>query len=227
MREVIADCTARLVANRVAHKLRQGEIDDIVRPHRGDRRCRLGTSRSRDAIPAMSERWPRPARPGRAARRRDRGRRRDPRRGAASAATRRSTSSRCAGTARPRPRSSACRRIASPRAPEEIDVEVRVGLDVAIAERRAAGAGRGVRRPERRDDRGPVGHDPRAAGAPRRCLRARRSRRVSLLGRDVLRAGARGRRRGGRGGHTARARRRGEPGDPRGLRAVRRATRST
>jgi ATP phosphoribosyltransferase len=31
VREVIADCTARLVANRVAHKLRQGEIDDIVR----------------------------------------------------------------------------------------------------------------------------------------------------------------------------------------------------
>lgn len=31
VREVIADCTARLVANRVAHKLRQDEIDDIVR----------------------------------------------------------------------------------------------------------------------------------------------------------------------------------------------------
>ena len=30
IREVIADCTARLVANRVAHKLRQGEIDAIV-----------------------------------------------------------------------------------------------------------------------------------------------------------------------------------------------------
>ena len=28
VREVIADCTARLVANRVAHKLRQEEIDD-------------------------------------------------------------------------------------------------------------------------------------------------------------------------------------------------------
>ena len=36
VREVIADCTARLVANRVAHKLRQDEIDDIVRAHRGD-----------------------------------------------------------------------------------------------------------------------------------------------------------------------------------------------
>jgi ATP phosphoribosyltransferase len=31
IREVIADCTARLVANRVAHKLRQSEIDDLVR----------------------------------------------------------------------------------------------------------------------------------------------------------------------------------------------------
>jgi ATP phosphoribosyltransferase len=31
IREVIADCTARLVANRVAHKLRQAEIDDLVR----------------------------------------------------------------------------------------------------------------------------------------------------------------------------------------------------
>jgi ATP phosphoribosyltransferase len=30
VREVIADCTARLVANRVAHKLRQGAIDDLV-----------------------------------------------------------------------------------------------------------------------------------------------------------------------------------------------------
>ena len=30
VREVIADCTARLVANRVAHKLRQSEIDDLV-----------------------------------------------------------------------------------------------------------------------------------------------------------------------------------------------------
>jgi ATP phosphoribosyltransferase len=30
IREVIADCTARLVANRVAHKLRQGEIDSLV-----------------------------------------------------------------------------------------------------------------------------------------------------------------------------------------------------
>jgi ATP phosphoribosyltransferase len=30
VREVIAECTARLVANRVAHKLRQGEIDDLV-----------------------------------------------------------------------------------------------------------------------------------------------------------------------------------------------------
>jgi ATP phosphoribosyltransferase len=30
IREVIADCTARLVANRVAHKLRQGEIDALV-----------------------------------------------------------------------------------------------------------------------------------------------------------------------------------------------------
>lgn len=30
VREVIADCTARLVANRVAHKLRQGEIDALV-----------------------------------------------------------------------------------------------------------------------------------------------------------------------------------------------------
>jgi ATP phosphoribosyltransferase len=30
VREVIADCTARLVANRVAHKLRQAEIDDLV-----------------------------------------------------------------------------------------------------------------------------------------------------------------------------------------------------
>ena len=28
---MIADCTARLVANRVAHKLRQDEIDDLVR----------------------------------------------------------------------------------------------------------------------------------------------------------------------------------------------------
>jgi ATP phosphoribosyltransferase len=31
IREVIADCTARLIANRVAHKLRQAEIDDILR----------------------------------------------------------------------------------------------------------------------------------------------------------------------------------------------------
>ena len=31
VREVIADCTARLVANRVAHKLRQDAIDDLVR----------------------------------------------------------------------------------------------------------------------------------------------------------------------------------------------------
>jgi ATP phosphoribosyltransferase len=31
VREVIGDCTARLVANRVAHKLRQAEIDDLVR----------------------------------------------------------------------------------------------------------------------------------------------------------------------------------------------------
>jgi len=30
VREVIADCTARLVANRVAHKLRQQAIDDLV-----------------------------------------------------------------------------------------------------------------------------------------------------------------------------------------------------
>jgi len=30
VREVIADCTARLVANRVAHKLRQAEIDELV-----------------------------------------------------------------------------------------------------------------------------------------------------------------------------------------------------
>ena len=30
IREVIADCSARLVANRVAHKLRQGEIDTLV-----------------------------------------------------------------------------------------------------------------------------------------------------------------------------------------------------
>jgi ATP phosphoribosyltransferase len=30
VREVIADCTARLVANRVAHKLRQGAIDELV-----------------------------------------------------------------------------------------------------------------------------------------------------------------------------------------------------
>jgi ATP phosphoribosyltransferase len=30
IREVIGDCTARLVANRVSHKLRQGEIDDLV-----------------------------------------------------------------------------------------------------------------------------------------------------------------------------------------------------
>jgi ATP phosphoribosyltransferase len=30
VREVIADCTARLVANRVAHKLRQSEIDELV-----------------------------------------------------------------------------------------------------------------------------------------------------------------------------------------------------
>ena len=31
VREVIADCTARLVANRVSHKLRQQEIDELVR----------------------------------------------------------------------------------------------------------------------------------------------------------------------------------------------------
>jgi ATP phosphoribosyltransferase len=30
VREVIADCTARLVANRVSHKLRQQEIDELV-----------------------------------------------------------------------------------------------------------------------------------------------------------------------------------------------------
>ena len=30
VREVIADCTARLVANRVSHKLRQADIDDLV-----------------------------------------------------------------------------------------------------------------------------------------------------------------------------------------------------
>jgi ATP phosphoribosyltransferase len=30
IREVIADCSARLVANRVAHKLRQSEIDELV-----------------------------------------------------------------------------------------------------------------------------------------------------------------------------------------------------
>jgi len=30
IREVISECTARLVANRVAHKLRQQEIDDLV-----------------------------------------------------------------------------------------------------------------------------------------------------------------------------------------------------
>jgi ATP phosphoribosyltransferase len=30
VREVIAECTARLVANRVAHKLRQEEIDELV-----------------------------------------------------------------------------------------------------------------------------------------------------------------------------------------------------
>ena len=30
VREVIGECTARLVANRVAHKLRQKEIDDLV-----------------------------------------------------------------------------------------------------------------------------------------------------------------------------------------------------
>jgi ATP phosphoribosyltransferase/ATP phosphoribosyltransferase regulatory subunit len=30
IREVIADCTARLVANRVAHKLRQAEIDTLL-----------------------------------------------------------------------------------------------------------------------------------------------------------------------------------------------------
>ena len=38
MREVIADCTARLVANRVAHKLRQSEIDALVETDR----CALG-----------------------------------------------------------------------------------------------------------------------------------------------------------------------------------------
>jgi ATP phosphoribosyltransferase len=31
IREVIAECTARLVANRVAHKLRQAQIDDLTR----------------------------------------------------------------------------------------------------------------------------------------------------------------------------------------------------
>jgi ATP phosphoribosyltransferase len=31
VREVIADCTARLVANRVSHVLRQAEIDDLAR----------------------------------------------------------------------------------------------------------------------------------------------------------------------------------------------------
>jgi ATP phosphoribosyltransferase len=36
VREVIADCTARLVANRVSHKLRQAAIDDIVRRARGE-----------------------------------------------------------------------------------------------------------------------------------------------------------------------------------------------
>ncbi len=30
VREVIADCTARLVANRVSHKLRQADVDDLV-----------------------------------------------------------------------------------------------------------------------------------------------------------------------------------------------------
>ena len=30
VRETIAECTARLVANRVAHKLRQDRIDDLV-----------------------------------------------------------------------------------------------------------------------------------------------------------------------------------------------------
>jgi ATP phosphoribosyltransferase len=30
VREVIADCTARLVANRVAHKLKQSQIDELV-----------------------------------------------------------------------------------------------------------------------------------------------------------------------------------------------------
>jgi ATP phosphoribosyltransferase len=36
VREVIADCTARLVANRVSHKLRQEAIDDIVRRARDE-----------------------------------------------------------------------------------------------------------------------------------------------------------------------------------------------
>jgi ATP phosphoribosyltransferase len=36
IREVIADCTARLVANRVAHKLRQAEIDGLLE-RMGDR----------------------------------------------------------------------------------------------------------------------------------------------------------------------------------------------
>jgi ATP phosphoribosyltransferase len=47
IREVIAECTARLVANRVAHKLRQADIDDLAR--RLEARVQEKTTAAREA----------------------------------------------------------------------------------------------------------------------------------------------------------------------------------
>ena len=234
VREEIVVCTARLIANPVAHKLKAAQIDALLQQLRGahGRRRRLSDAdrarrRSRElersaARPAWQRTCARSCPTATRSRAGARDRRARPRR----AATRRCSTTRASST----PTASSRRRCCV--APEELDeaikrmpLELVAGLQVTIANV-AQVADAGVGRDATVDAAaGPADRAARDAGRLGGDLRPGRPRAVPEHGRDGRRHGARGgRARRGRV-RAAGRRRRDRRGDPRRLPPVRRGAR--
>ena len=216
VREEIAVCTARLVANRVAHKLRAAEIDALAGAPAGGDAMRLERIEW-DGADADGARAPRSAGAGAGAR-------------ATSAET---VAEIVARVARRRRRGAARaldRASARPRRSElRVDPE-RIAAAPGAARRRPSARRCGPPRPtsarspsaelERLDRPGDASSSSRASGSRSRAtpgrlgrrLRARRARRLPVVGADVRAAGA-GRRRAADRRRLAAGRRRAGPTD--------------
>ena len=213
VREEIVVCTARLIANPVAHKLKAAPIDDLLeqaaRPARRGRRLRCGSSAWTPRTWTVSA--VRPAPPPTCARScpaATRWRRRCARSSAGCA--RRATQAvrdytRRFDTAGSDPRPLVVAREELDEAIKLLPLELVAGTAGGDRERRARGAGGRERGRDGRAAAGAADHAARAAGGLGGRIRARRARALPEHGRDGRRDRTRRRRAGRRRVRSARA----------------------